>query len=84
MEWDAVEVKQEAPMTLAVRFRDGVAGHVRFEPTHFKGVFAPLKNPEIFSQVRIEGGALCWPGEIDLSPDAMYDEIKSKGEWVLR
>jgi hypothetical protein len=24
-----------------------------------------------------------WPGEIDLAPDAMYDEIKKQGRWVL-
>ena len=24
-----------------------------------------------------------WPGDIDIAPDAMYREIKSKGTWVL-
>jgi len=27
--------------------------------------------------------ALIWPGEIDLAPDAMYDEIKRNGRWVI-
>jgi hypothetical protein len=24
-----------------------------------------------------------WPGDIDLAPDAMYDEIKALGVWIL-
>jgi hypothetical protein len=28
-------------------------------------------------------GAVTWPGEIDLAPDAMHDEIKKNGKWVL-
>ncbi len=84
MEWDAVEVKQESPLTLMVRFRDGVEGRIRFEPSHLQGVFAPLNAPAVFSEVRIKGGALSWSGEVDLSPDAMYDEIKPSGEWVPR
>jgi len=26
-------------------------------------------------------GFVSWPDEIDLAPDAMYDEIKQHGEW---
>ena len=54
------------------------------ESTHLHGVFEPLKDPAIFSQVRVESGAVRWPGEIDLAPDAMYSEIKRTGEWILR
>jgi hypothetical protein len=28
-------------------------------------------------------GAVTWPGEIDLAPDAMYAEIKRGGHWIL-
>jgi hypothetical protein len=54
------------------------------ESTHLHGVFEPLKDPAVFSQVRVEAGAVTWPGEIDLAPDAMYNEIKRSGEWILR
>jgi len=43
-----------------------------------------LKDSNIFRQARIEFGAVSWPGNIDLAPDAMYREIKRSGEWVLR
>ncbi len=28
-------------------------------------------------------GAVTWPGEIDLAPDAMYLEIEAAGIWML-
>jgi Lon protease-like protein len=84
MNWDVVSVKPLEPLELSVLFRDGTEGRVRFEPSHLSGVFEALKAPELFRQVRVEEGAVTWPGEIDLAPDAMYREIKRSGEWVLR
>ena len=84
MEWDVVDVQAVLPMELRVRFADGTAGQVRFESSHLTGVFAALKDPALFVQARIESGAVTWPGDLDLAPDAMYAEIKSRGEWVLR
>lgn len=84
MHWTVVSVKALPLNTLAVRFADGTEGRVRFETEHFEGVFQTLKDPAIFQQVRVESGAVTWPGEIDLAPDAMYREIKRCGEWVLR
>ncbi|MFA7495047.1 MAG: DUF2442 domain-containing protein [Acidithiobacillus sp.] len=83
MEWDVIEVHAEPPLVLKVRFADGTQGQVRFEPSHLTGVFAPSKDPAIFSRVHIDHGALTWPGDVDLAPDAMYDAIKAHGEWVL-
>jgi hypothetical protein len=30
----------------------------------------------------IEHGAVTWAGDLDLAPDAMYDEIKAAGHWT--
>ena len=84
MNWNVVSVQPLAPLLFAVRFEDGTQGNVRFEPSHLTGVFEALQSPEVFRQVRVESGAVTWPGEIDLAPDAMYHEIKRTGEWVLR
>ncbi len=46
-------------------------------------VFAQLADPALFAQVFVEHGAVTWPGEIDLAPDAMHTEIKKTGKWVL-
>ena len=83
MYWDVVEVKPLEGLTLFVRFEDGVAGEVRFNPEHLIGVFEPLKDPTHFRQVFIDHGAVAWPGHVDLAPDAMYSAIKAHGVWVL-
>lgn len=83
MYWDVVEVKPSDNLGLFVRFADGLTGEVRFAPEHLTGVFEPLKNPAFFKQVYLDHGAVAWPGQIDLAPDAMYREIKVKGVLVL-
>ncbi len=71
-------------LTLHVVFADGISGEVRFMPSHLTGVFAPLLNSTFFAQARVEHGAVTWPGELDLAPDAMYDAVKHHGIWVLQ
>jgi len=49
------------------------------EPT---GVLAPLRNVRFFERVYIDCGAVAWPGEIDLAPDAMYARIAGGGSYT--
>ena len=75
MYWDVIEVRAEGDYNLFVRFADGVSGRVRLAPEELTGVLAPLHDPEFFAQAFIDHGAVAWPGEIDLAPDAMYAEV---------
>jgi hypothetical protein len=75
MYWDVVEVKPEADYSLFVRFADGVSGRGRIPQEKMTGVLAPLRDQRFFERVFIDQGAVAWPGEIDLAPDAMYEEI---------
>jgi hypothetical protein len=84
MEWDVIDVKAIAPLALHVQFADGTVGKVQFEQSHLTGVFEALKDPNVFQQAHIEEGTVVWPSDLDLSPDAIYQAIKSDGEWVLR
>jgi hypothetical protein len=70
-------------LTLKVTFIDGLEGTVRFKPSHLTGVFESLKDKRYFDKVYISHGAVTWPGELDLAPDAMHREIKKNGAWVL-
>jgi len=47
------------------------------------GVFAALADPSMFAQVRLDYGAVAWPGELDLAPDAMYAAIQKNRVWSL-
>ena len=71
---------------LRVRFHDGVEGVVdlnRLVHSPNAGVFTALADPDRFAQVGIEFGAVWWPGDLDLAPDAMHAELQAHGEWVL-
>jgi hypothetical protein len=84
--WRLVEVAALPGYQLTVRFLDGMEGSVDMSRLIFSdeaGVFAALRDPTLFTQAHLELGAVTWPGEIDLAPDAMYEEIKQHGKWVL-
>jgi len=46
-------------------------------------MFAALRDEAVFGKVFLDLGAVTWPGEIDLAPDAMHDAIAARGEWIL-
>lgn len=75
MYWDVMEVKAEPQYCLFVRFRDGLTGRIQLRPEQMTGVLAALREERFFKQVFLDRGAVAWPGEIDLAPDAMYAQI---------
>ena len=78
MYWDVVDVKAEPDHCLFVRFKDGLAGRVRLRREELTGELAPLRDVQFFERVFIDSGAVAWPGEIDLAPDAMYAQVASE------
>lgn len=83
MEWDVTEVSVKTENALYVRFKDGVQGTVVFANSFFYGVFEKLKDPQEFRQVMVVDSVVAWPGGLELAPDAMHDEIKKTGKYVL-
>jgi len=85
--WRLTKVQPLANYKLMVEFNDGTQGSVDLShrvTSNNAGVFAVLKDIDLFNQVHLEHGVVTWPGEIDLAPDAMHDEIKRHGKWVLK
>ena len=83
--WWLTEVRAEAGFVLRVLFADGTAGHVDLAELvngEDAGVFAILRDPGIFAQVRIDHGAPLWPGDVDLAPDAMHAQVAATGRWI--
>jgi hypothetical protein len=83
--WRVTEAVALPGFRVSVRFVDGTSGEIdlsRLVLSDEAGVFAALRDPSVFAGVYVENGAVTWPGEIDLAPDAMYDEIKKSGSWV--
>ena len=84
--WRVVNVEALPGLRLRVTFIDGLSGTVDMSElvqSPRAGVFAALADPSLFSQVRVEYGAVAWPGELDLAPDAMYAAIQKQGVWRL-
>ena len=75
---DVVEVKPEPGYSLFVRFKDGLCGRVQLAREELTGVLAPLADVNFFERVFMDQGALTWPGEIDLAPDAMHADITAR------
>lgn len=78
--WRVTAVEALADFRLRVRFFDGTEGVVSIKERIFSsgaGVFAALSEPSKFAQAYVQHGAVTWPGEIDLAPDAMYRDVKN-------
>ncbi|MGO9336760.1 MAG: DUF2442 domain-containing protein [Terracidiphilus sp.] len=84
--WRVTRVEALPGFRLKVVFADCLTGTVdmsRMVQSPQAGVFAALRDPSLFAQVRLEYGAVTWPGELDLAPDAMHAAILEHGEWPL-
>lgn len=84
--WRVIGVRACGRFRFHVRFADGVNGVVDmgdFLQSGNAGVFTRLANEKAFGEIHVSHGTVCWPGGLDLAPDAMHDEISDNGEWVL-
>jgi hypothetical protein len=84
--WRVAHVELLPGFRLHVRFNDGTEGNVElsdFVHSGSAGVFAALRDATLFAQARIEWGAVTWPGDLDLAPDAMHRAIKAHGAWMV-
>lgn len=87
--WRLVELRVLADYQLYQRFADGTEGHTQMKERIFRddaGVFASLRNPEVFAQVTIDPafGSVQWANGVDIAPDASYTDIRRDGVQILR
>ena len=60
---------------LRLTFSDGLTGDVDLSHVRdWAGVFAPLRDPDVFAQVRVdpEIGTITWPNGADLAPEVLH------------
>jgi Protein of unknown function (DUF2442) len=85
--WRVADVEALPGFRLRVRFNDGTVGTVEmaeFIKSDAAGVFAALRDEALFRQATVNLGAVTWPGELDLAPDAMHQAIREHGKWIVR
>jgi len=83
--WRVAAVEALPGYRLRVRFVDGLDGLVDMSAlvaSAGAGVFAPLADIAAFGQVSLRFGAVTWPGELDIAPDAIYAAIKASAERI--
>jgi len=84
--WHVLSVKVISPGKIEVVFNDGVQGVADLSElirSERAGVFATLRDSKIFDQAYVDYGAVTWPGDIDLAPDALHVRIRAQGTAVL-
>jgi len=71
-----VEVEVLGEQRLRLTFEDGAVGDVEFDTNEWRGVLAPLSDPDVFAQVRVDSqlGTLVWPGGLDVAPEPLYEQ----------
>ncbi len=78
---DVVEARPLGGYRVHLRFEDGIEADLDLgELIRFEGVFAPLRDPARFAELRVhpELGTICWPGGADLDPDVLYARATGK------
>jgi hypothetical protein len=80
MPWRVAGVEALPGYRLRVRFLDGLEGVVDMSALIVSpgaGVFAALTDAAVFNRAFVRLGAVCWPGDLDIAPDAIYAAIKA-------
>lgn len=64
-----------------VEFSDGLAGEWDYARVTLRPgpMAAPLRDESYIARAFIVSGAPTWPNGWDVSPDALYDDLKSSG-----
>jgi hypothetical protein len=84
--WRVAHVEALPGFRLRVRFNDSAEGIVEladFINSADAGVFAALCDEAVLSQAKVVLGAVTWPGDLDLAPDAMHRAIREQGKWIV-
>ena len=84
--YTVIRFKHLKTYTLEVEFDDGVTQVIDFEPLLKGEVFGPLRDPDLFKQVRIEPDFknLVWPNDAELDPEILHDWPKHQAEMEER
>ena len=72
--------------TLRVRFNDDTEQVIDFTPVLFGEMYTPLRNLDLFNQVRLdpESETLVWPNGADFDPETLRNWPKYKDHLAQR
>ena len=79
---DVVRVEVLDHRRLRLAFDDGVEGVVDIASlVSFEGILALLRDPEMFTQVRVDDelGTIVWPNGADFDPGVLREHVARSG-----
>lgn len=76
------EVQCPGGHRLKLQFKDGASGELDFSREEWRGVFAPLADPDYFRRVELdeELGTIVWPNGADIAPETLYRLVTGQPE----
>lgn len=84
--WRVRNVEVLPGYRLSITCNDGTTGIVdmsRLVTDKRAGIYAALKDEQLFSQVRIELGAITWPNGADMDPEWIHEELTLNNVWQV-
>lgn len=66
-------VRPRADFQLELEFNTGETRLFDARPYLERGVFRRLQDPSLFKQAYVSFNTVCWPGNIDIAPETLYD-----------
>ncbi|MGE4343740.1 MAG: DUF2442 domain-containing protein [Geoalkalibacter sp.] len=70
---DVVRVKAKPEYMLELEFENGEVRLFDFAPYLEKKPFDQLKDTTSFYGAHVNYGTVCWPGDLDIAPETLYD-----------
>ena len=61
---------------LELKFNTGETRLFDARPYLDKGAFQRLKDPALFRQALVAFETVCWPGNLDIAPETLYDRYR--------
>jgi hypothetical protein len=68
-----IKVRTRSNFKMELEFSTGETRIFDVSPYLEKGVFQRLKDISLFKQAYIAFDTVCWPGNIDIAPETLYD-----------
>jgi hypothetical protein len=68
-----INVQPRDDYFLELKFNTGEARLFDARPYLEKGVFQNLKDLKLFKQAYVGFNTVCWPGNLDIAPETLFD-----------
>ena len=84
--YKVLRFEQLGTYTLRLTFDDGTSQLIDFELVLRGKLFGPLRDPELFEQVRIDPDfhTLVWPNDADFDPADLHDWPEVREDFIRR